>query len=290
MTNRPIKQEQWSRRGEWLVTTASIEALHLPERFARKLNQQGDVQSAGDRLRVRLFPEERDDTSQFWVELEVLYEDDFCLVVNKPQGMLVHPTVPTQHETLANAVASYYACTGQQHRVRHIHRLDEHTSGPVLYAKNEYSQLHLDEAMRKKEIERIYIAYVQGQVPAALKKIDAPIGKDRHHKQRRRVSPTGDAAITHVELLGYDPKLDMSLVRLQLETGRTHQIRVHMSHAGHPLAGDALYGGSTQYAPHQALHGEELRFQHPLYRQWIQVCAEPPVLFQSLAAQFHPQA
>ncbi|OPA80333.1 RNA pseudouridine synthase [Paenibacillus selenitireducens] len=282
-----IRPAQWVRKGEWLVTTAPQSSLHLPERFARKLMQQGDVQTTGDRLRIRLFRDEEDATPPYWMDLEILYEDDFCLVVNKPAGMLVHPTVPGQQETLANAVASYYACTGQKLRVRHIHRLDENTTGPVLYAKNEFSQLILDAAMREKAIERIYVAFVQGQVSSTLLKIDAPIGKDRHHNNRRRVSPSGDAAVTHVEVVETYPDADVSLVRLQLETGRTHQIRVHLSYAGHPLLGDALYGGSTTYASYQALHGEELRFQHPLHRDEISVKAPWTPLFNTLRSTFN---
>ncbi|WP_083927189.1 RluA family pseudouridine synthase [Paenibacillus terrigena] len=283
---RYLSPEQWIRKGEWLVTTAPQSSLHLPEKLASKLAHRGDLVKAGDRLRVRLFPEETDPIPAYWTELEVLYEDDFCMVVNKPAGMLVHPTVPDQVETLANAVASYYACSGQQHRVRHIHRLDEYTTGPVLYAKNEFSQIRLDEAMREKAIERVYVAFVQGIVDPKLHKIDAPIGKDRHHKQRRRVSPTGDHAVTHVELIETFPHAGVSLVRLQLETGRTHQIRVHMNHAGHPLLGDTLYGGRDEYAAYQALHGELLRFQHPMYGEWMEVEAPWTVMFKELYAKF----
>ena len=285
-SDKYLSPEQWVRKGEWLVTTAPQSSLHLPEKLAAKLTHQGDLVKTGDRLRVRLFPEETDAIPSYWTELEVLHEDEFCMVVNKPAGMLVHPTVLDQVETLANAVASYYIVSGQQHRVRHIHRLDEYTSGPVLYAKNEFSQIRLDEAMREKAIERIYVAFVQGIVDPKLRKIDAPIGRDRHHKQRRRVSATGDHAVTHVELIETFPEANVSLVRLRLETGRTHQIRVHMSYAGHPLLGDTLYGGSDDHAAYQALHGELLCFQHPMYGEKLEVQAPWTSMFKELYAKF----
>lgn len=282
-----IGPRQWKRKGEWLETTAG-QALQLPGRLQRKLEASGGIQQAGDRLRVRLFPEETNTTPAYWFELDVLYEDDFCLVINKPAGMLVHPTAPQHQKTLANAVTSYYECTGQHHLVRHIHRLDEYTSGPVLYAKNEFAHLRLDEQMRSKTIERIYIAFVQGQVSPALHRIDAPIGRDRHHSNRRRVSPNGDHAITHVEVL--ESYKRASLVRLQLETGRTHQIRVHLSHAGHPLIGDALYGGSTALMSYQALHGERLLFTHPLYGEMVEVQAPWPETLRMLQAKLEMES
>ncbi|CAM3083528.1 RluA family pseudouridine synthase [Paenibacillus sediminis] len=269
----------WKRRGEWLEVTPGREvmasedrmmAAHqwlarhfgLSDKIIRGWMAENGIQLAGDRLRVRLFRAEEPEYEPYYRELNILYEDDFCLVVHKPAGMLVHPTVKEQHLTLAHAVAAYYESTGQRLRVRHIHRLDEHTSGPVLYAKNDFAHLKLDEAMRVKEIDRTYVAFVQGIVSPELQVIDLPIGKDRHHKQRRRVSPTGQHAVTHVKVV--ETYSNASLVRLDLDTGRTHQIRVHMSHMGHPLIGDTLYGGQSSLFPYQALHGERLSFPHPL--------------------------
>ncbi len=204
----------------------------------------------------------------------MLYEDDFCLVVQKPAGMAVHPDQQSQETTLNHVVASYYESTGVQTAVRHIHRLDKDTTGPVLYAKNEYAQLKLDEAMREKKIVRIYAAIVQGRVDPGLKVIDLPIGKDRNHGSRRRVSLTGQAAVTHV--MSSEVYRAHSLLHLRLETGRTHQIRVHLSHMGHPLAGDSLYGGSAVTFKRQALHGERLWFQHPLTGEEVEVFAPWP--------------
>lgn len=270
------------RKGEWFETAAG-HTIALPERLLRKLRHNGGIQTAGTRTRYKLFPAESDGIPPFWHELDVLYEDDFCLVVNKPANMLVHPTVPEQRRTLANAIASYYECTGQQVKVRHIHRLDENTTGPVLYAKNEFAQLRLDEAMRIKAVERIYIAFVQGKVAGHVRTIDAPIGKDRHRRNRRRVSPTGANAVTHLEVL--ETYRTASLVRLRLETGRTHQIRVHASYIGHPVIGDELYGGSAELYPAQALHGEALRFPHPLSGERVHVDAPWPDSLRKLQSR-----
>ncbi|GAA0137873.1 RluA family pseudouridine synthase [Paenibacillus sp. YSY-4.3] len=245
--------------------------LGFPVKLRHMLEAEQGIKLAGDRLRLRLFPPRISQYEPMQPDhpLQILYEDDFCLVVHKPAGVKVHPDGHSRQATLANMVAAIYSERGEPVAPEHIHRLDEYTSGPVLYAKNAYSQLKLDAAMARKEIGRIYVALVQGTVSPALTVIDQPIGKDRHHKARRRVSQSGQHAVTRVELLEAYPAA--SLVRLTLETGRTHQIRVHMSYAGHPLIGDALYGGSTKLTSHQALHGESLIFAHPLTGEALSV-------------------
>lgn len=240
--------------------------LKLPVSWVKK-NLYQNIRITGDRLCLRFFSCQAAQFSPEWSDLEVLYEDDFCMVVHKPAGLLVHPADKNQGGTLANAVAAYYEASGQQIAVRHIHRLDEFTSGPVLYAKNELAQSMLDEAMRQKSIERIYIAFIKGTPRQKRDTLALPIGRDRHHSQRRRVSATGDYAVTQYEVL--ESFHGASLVRLKLQTGRTHQIRVHLSHIGHPLLGDALYGGPMQQIQRQALHGEQLIFTHPYFRETV---------------------
>ncbi|GIO34734.1 MULTISPECIES: RluA family pseudouridine synthase [Paenibacillus] len=279
----------WRRRGEWLeltpgkvLTGASdrneatvqwlLQTLGMPEKLLRQLQANKGIEWRGDRLRLALFPVRPAGIKPVWRELDVLYEDDFCLVAHKPAGMNIHPDGrkdEMEQPTLDHAVAAYYQMQGEDAAVRHIHRLDQDTSGPVLYAKNDWAQLKLDEDMRHKRIARSYAAFVQGKVPADLKVIDLPIGKDRHHKQRRRVSLTGQHAVTRVRL--GETYRNASLVHLELETGRTHQIRVHLSHLGHPLLGDSLYGGSTALIGRQALHGERLAFTHPFTGERIEI-------------------
>lgn len=280
------KRPAWSRRGEWLETTPGrsvtsagdkaeaarrwlAEAIGMPDKLVSRLAREDGIQLKGDRLRVALFPDREPGIEPVWQELDVLYEDDFCLVVHKPSGMAVHPDGgPGGPVTLNHAVAGHYAASGQSCAVRHIHRLDKETTGPVLYAKNEFAQAVLDEAMRAKAISRRYAAIVRGRVPQSLAVIDQPIGRDRHHASRRRVSPGGQPAVTRI--IGREVWPEATLLRLELETGRTHQIRVHLSYAGHPLYGDTLYGGppaplykGSRVLSRQALHGEALAFIHP---------------------------
>ncbi|WP_340031087.1 RluA family pseudouridine synthase [Paenibacillus sp. FSL K6-1122] len=292
--------KSWKRRGEWLelmpgkaVTGSSdkpmaaeqwlLSELQFSEKLLRQLKANQGIQLAGDRLRLALFASQPIDVEPRWADVDVLYEDDFCLVMHKPAGMKLHPdgNRANQAITLDHVVASYYEMNGIQASVRHVHRLDEDTTGPVLYAKNAFALAKLDEAMRRKEIGRHYVAIAGGQIPLELHKIDAPIGKDRHHKQRRRVSEGGQEAVTHVETVEVWERA--TLVRLKLDTGRTHQIRVHLSYAGHPLIGDSLYGGRADAIGRQALHGEMLKFSHPLTGAMIEVNDPWPSDFTQLA-------
>lgn len=273
---------RWIRRGEWLETapgravTGAADRLAaaeswltdragMPEKLLRRLQAEDGLRLQGDRLRLKLFPDRDPGVPPVWEQtLDVLFEDDFCLVADKPAGVGIHTdgSGRSGEVTLDGLVAAHYTVTGQAVAVRHVHRLDKDTTGPVLYAKCEFAQLKLDAAMREKAVSRRYAAVVRGRVDAALTVLDSPIGKDRHHSGRRRVSPGGQPAVTRIAEIRHGEAA--SLVRLELETGRTHQIRVHLSHAGHPLYGDSLYGGpASSGLQRQALHGERLDFVHP---------------------------
>lgn len=286
------------RKAEWmeLRLPGELAAAPLPQimkhtplapKLVSKLAQTKGIVQQGASLRLALFPRETRDFPPDWMELNVLYEDDFTLVVNKPSGYEVHPSERGQRGTLAHGVASYYEMTGQDVRIRHIHRIDKETTGPVLYAKNEFAHYQYDKAMREKEIERIYLALAEGELAQSRSTINLPIGQDRHHSTRRRVSETGDPAVTHYEVVerfqGY------TLVRLRLETGRTHQIRVHLAAIGHPLAGDGLYGGKRTVISRQALHGERLIWPHPWTGERLSVRAPLPADFEAALAKLRAQ-
>lgn len=260
----------------------------FPAALLGKLIRQGGFQVEGERLRLRLFPDEAAEVPAEWMDLSVLYEDDFCLVVYKPPGMPVHPSVKKETGTLAHAVASYYEQTGQSCRIRHIHRLDEDTTGPVLYAKNEFAHIVLDADMREKAVRRVYNAVVQGRLSPPSGLIDQPIGRDRHNPKRRRVSPGGEPARTRYATL--EQAAYASLLEVKLETGRTHQIRVHMQHLGAPLVGDKLYGGPAGLFSRQALHGCRLEFRHPWTALDTIVTADPPPDFIRLWDQLREGA
>ncbi|NHN30108.1 RluA family pseudouridine synthase [Paenibacillus agricola] len=285
----------WKKKGEWLelILPRPLESevdigayIRISDPYLKKLVRSGGFSSKGNRVSLKLFPNELLHDMQEWVPVEVLYEDDFCLVVHKSAGVKVHGdgsgASNAGPSTLSEAVASYYESTGQACKVRHIHRLDEDTTGPLLYAKHEWAHLRLDEAMRDKSIRRDYVAIVQGRITKPKGIMDVPIGKDRHHPARRRVSPTGESAVTHYEVV--ESFKQATLVRLRLETGRTHQIRVHLSHLGFPIWGDRLYGGQNTGISRQALHGECLSFSHPLTGEPIEVYDPWPLDFQELLA------
>lgn len=294
-----LRRITWQRRGEWLELMPGklnppehggrYEAallwlereLGMPVKLVRSLQADEGIKLAGDRLRLKVFMPETSQYEPVEKPVTILFEDDFCLVVHKPAGLKVHPDGKSAEPSLANLVSGIFSQRGERVAPEHIHRLDEHTSGPVLYAKNRFAQLKLDAAMARKEIGRIYVALAEGNVDPSLTSINEPIGRDRHHASRRRVSPSGKEAVTRVELVESFPG-GASLVRLRLETGRTHQIRVHMSHAGHPLIGDALYGGSTKLFPYQALHGERLVFPHPLTGEAVSVEDPRPEAWERL--------
>lgn len=192
----------------------------------------------------------------------IIYEDEYLLIVNKPKGIMVHPDSKDKNGCLVNMVAWYYFKKGIKRSIKYLHRIDTDTTGLVIFAKDILTASYFNYLISQHEIKRGYLAIVSGELPNNHGTIDEPIGEDRHDNQRRRVSKTGKRAITHYEVLK-SLAHHYSLVKLSLETGRTHQIRVHMRYIGHPLAGDILYGGSTKYIDRQALHSYTLDFLDP---------------------------
>ena len=210
--------------------------------------------------------------------LSIVYEDEDLLVIDKAAGMPIHPSMGHYDDTLANALCRY------THHVLHydtyvnriINRLDKDTSGLLISAKNMHSAARLGDFVRERSIHRQYLAICQGDVrncidkyPSTLEGFDmtvsAPIARKEASVIERVVDFTnGDPATTHVKPLLYDSEKDLSLIALKLETGRTHQIRVHMKHIGHPLIGDFLYNPDYRYIKRQALHSWKLSFQHPI--------------------------
>ena len=192
----------------------------------------------------------------------IVYEDDYLLIVNKPKGLMVHPDSKDKNGCLVNMVAWYYFKHNIKRSVKYLHRIDTDTTGLVIFAKDILTASYFNYLIGEHIIKRTYLAIVSGSLIPDKGTINEPIGEDRHDNQRRRVSKTGKMAITHYETIK-NLKHNYSLVKLVLETGRTHQIRVHMKYLGHPLAGDLLYGGSTKYIERQALHSSSLDFLHP---------------------------
>ena len=237
----------------------------------------------GDRLHIKFFENLDFGVIPVCYDLDILYEDDHLLVINKPAGMDTHPNTPDQTNTLSNAVAYHFQAQGEQRKVIHIHRLDRDTTGAILFAKHPFIGALLDKMLEERAIKRTYLALVEGFIKGKQGTIDQPIGKDRHHSTKRRVSASGQKAVTHYHVLQTFPNKNQSLIECYLDTGRTHQIRVHLSSIGHPIVGDLLYGGSTLFK-RQALHAIGLNFIHPLTEEPIKCHApfidQPPIFIE----------
>lgn len=223
----------------------------------------------GDDLRVLTLED-----SSYGVEPEqgpvkVLYEDSYLIVLNKPSGLLVHPTGQTSRGTLSNYLAHYYQQQGTICTVRPIHRLDRETSGCVVFAKDSHTQALLDKFLKEGSLKRTYQAVVKGIVDPPAGTINAPIGPHPTKPNRRAVNQKGDHAVTHYKTLRNFS--GASLLELTLDTGRTHQIRVHLTHIGHPIVGDRMYGKGSALITGQALHAFSLHFLHPVGQREISV-------------------
>ncbi|MFK2825897.1 RluA family pseudouridine synthase [Bacillus sp. B190/17] len=225
---------------------------------------------AGDMLQIPLFHSHGKAPVPSFIDIDVLYEDDHLLIANKVPGIKTHPNDDTETQTLLNAAAYHVQSSGEQGFIRHVHRLDEHTSGAVLFAKHDAAYAVLSRLLEERRIKRTYVAAVHGLIQQTKGTIDKPIGKDRYHSSRRRISPSGQSALTHFQVLKRDKGRALSIIKCQLMTGRTHQIRVHFSAIGHPLIGDILYGGKP-LVKRQALHAVKIEIPHPFIGETI-VC------------------
>ena len=229
-----------------------------------------DIVRGGDALILKL-PVEENEISPVRGELNVLFEDDRLLIVDKPAAMPVHPTKVHQLDTLANIVAAYQQERSEQYVFRTLNRLDKDTSGIVIIAKDRITY-----SLIRSSIRKTYYAVCEGLITEPGT-VDAPIALAPDSKIRRQVSADGAAAITHYEPVKRGN--GHTLCRVTLETGRTHQIRCHMSFLGHPLAGDDLYGGSRRYIDRQALHCAEALLAHPEPQEILTIKSDLPVAF-----------
>lgn len=230
---------------------------------------------AGDFVQVK-FPIESSDFEPENIPFDVVYEDESLLAINKAPGYVVHPTKGHPNHTLANGIMKYMLDNDESYKIRFINRLDMNTSGLVLVGKNPHSQNHFTNQSKRGEIKKIYRAVVIGILEEDEGVIDLPIDKEKEDGVKRVVREDGNPSVTEYRVIQRYKK-DYTLVELNLITGRTHQIRVHMSHIGHPVVGDDLYGGSKPWLiDRQALHAYSLSFKHPITRKDIVLNASLP--------------
>ncbi len=215
-------------------------------------------------------------------DLGIVYDDDDIVVVDKPAGVAAHPSVGWEGPTVLGALAAggyRIATTGAAERQGVVHRLDVGTSGLMVVAKSERAYTALKRAFKEREVEKIYHAVVQGHPDPLAGTIDAPIGRHPSHSWKFAVTPDGKDSITHYETIEAFPSA--SLLEIHLETGRTHQIRVHMAAHRHPCVGDPLYGADPTLSARlgltrQWLHAHELSFAHPVTTEWVTFTSDYP--------------
>ena len=231
--------------------------------------------SSGDFLEIRLIEESSSQNIQpLYAPFSIVYEDADILVVNKPANMPIHPSINHYEHTLANAVCYYYENQGIPYTFRCANRLDKDTTGLTIIAKHMLSSAILSQDVANRAVHRKYLAIVKGETNN-FGTIDAPIGRKDASAILRVIDYThGEKAITHYEKIA--SKKGYTLLSLQLETGRTHQIRVHMASIGHPLIGDYLYHEASTELPRQALHSYCLEFYHPITKNLLHFTAPLP--------------
>ena len=240
-----------------------------------------DILHEGDILTIQLIENESSENIvPTNLPLDIIYEDEDIMVINKAADTPIHPSQGNYDNTLANAVAYYFQEKGKAFTYRCINRLDRDTTGLLILAKHMYSASILSNMVQNREIHREYLAIATGEVPL-VGTIIAPIGRiDGSTIERQVNEKNGEYACTHYKTLL--TKNGYSLVSLKLETGRTHQIRVHMKHIGHPLPGDFLYNPDYSVIDRQALHSHKLKFKHPITKEEIEFTAELPADMSSI--------
>ena len=210
------------------------------------------------------------------IPLDIVYEDEYLMIINKPSGLVVHPAPGHYDDTLVNGLL-FYLNKDKTKNIRPgiVHRLDKDTSGLMVVAKDEKTMELLSEMISKKEVERKYLAIVDGVIKHETGTIDAPIGRDPNNRQKMKVNPTGKNAITHIKVI--ERFKNNTFIECLLDTGRTHQIRVHLSYINHRVTNDPVYGEGDEFG--QMLHSYSIKFIHPITKKELYFEQDPPKEF-----------
>lgn len=256
------------------------EKAEFSSRLTRRVAREGRIKVNGkvarlslvlnkeDIVEVRLNTDESQNITPEKMDIDIIYEDEDIIVVNKPKNMVVHPTKSHQTGTLTNGLLYYFKETKQNCIVRLVSRLDMNTSGIIVIAKNQFSHMMLSKEMQANRVEKNYMAIIHGKVKNPQGTINLPIYRKEDMSIKRVIDARGQESITHYEVLKDYSKGE--LLKLTLETGRTHQIRVHLSSLGNPIYGDSLYGKEEdEYITRQALHAYRISFNHPRTKKLV---------------------
>lgn len=251
----------------------------------KKIKASYKVQN-GDKIKIEEEKPKEIELKAQNIPLEVLYEDNDIIVVNKPKGMVVHPANGNPDGTLVNAIMAIckdsLSGIGGEIRPGIVHRLDKNTSGAIIIAKNDKAHIALSNQLKNHEIKKTYIALVRGIVKESNATINMPIARSKNDRKKMAVDKNGKEAITHFKVLErFD---DCTLLEVNIETGRTHQIRVHLSHIGYPIIGDDVYsnGKNRWNVKGQCLHAKSLDFKHPITGKQIHIEAPLPKYFTDI--------
>lgn len=293
-----MKKFEVEESGERLDVYVSSQNEEITRTSAQRLIEQGNILvngkkqkvsykvSVGDVITIEEVQAQPIELKAQEIPIEIIYEDNDIIVVNKPKGMVVHPANGNPDGTLVNAIMAIckdsLSGIGGEIRPGIVHRLDKDTSGLLIVAKNDKAHVNMSEQIKNHEVKKTYIALVRGVVKENEATIDMPIGRSNSDRKKMAVTKNGRNAITHIKVLKRYEKY--TLLEVNIETGRTHQIRVHLSHIGYPIIGDYTYSnGKNEFGVvGQCLHAKKLEFKHPITGEEMTLEAPLPKYFEDI--------
>lgn len=252
--------------------------IYLNDRIYRKTM----AAKIGDEIYLML-EDERPDAIPEEMEFDIIYEDDDLLIINKAPFMVVHPTKSHQNNTLSNGIAAYFNKNRIKKKIRFVNRLDMNTSGILIVAKNPFAHQQLALQFENNLVKKRYKTIVEGRVSKDKQVLDMPIGREEEKSIKKMVTESGQSAITKYSVINRFN--NMSLLDVEIPTGRSHQIRVHLSHIGHPIVGDTLYGHESPRIDRQALHSYYIGLKHPRTKESIEFFADLPEDMKKIVEQ-----